>query len=61
LPGPEVAGNYLAFYAQLLDYLQGQATAPAVGPDQVLLDMQLLVLGEQSAREGRFMPIAEAA
>ncbi len=61
LPPVEVAGNYMAFYAQLRDYLQGQAAAPAVGPEQVLQDMQLLVLGERSAREGRFMPLPGAA
>jgi predicted dehydrogenase len=60
LPPVELAGNYMAFYAQLRDFLQGQAAAPAVAPGQVLQDMQLLVLGEQSAREGRFMPVAVA-
>ena len=53
------AGNYLAYYAQLRDHLTGQAGAPspAVTPAQVRLAMQWLTLGEQSAREGRFVPV----
>jgi predicted dehydrogenase len=58
---PDVHGNYLAYYAQLRDHLRdhltGQASAPAVTPEQVLQDMQLLELGQQSALEGRFVPI----
>jgi predicted dehydrogenase len=58
---PDVHGNYLAYYAQLRDHLRdhltGQASAPAVTPEQVLQDTQLLELGQQSALEGRFVPI----
>lgn len=50
-----VAGNYLAYYAQLRDHLQGRATQALVTPDQVLAVMQWLTLGEQSALEGRWL------
>ena len=46
-PAPPVAGNYLAFYAQLLMHLHGQADL-AVTPSQVFQAMQLLTLGQQS-------------
>jgi hypothetical protein len=45
-------GNYLAFYAQLRDHLWGWGSEPLVTPRQVHAVMQLLTLGEQSAREG---------
>jgi predicted dehydrogenase len=53
---PDLAGNYLQYYAQLRDYLQGARAEPPVTPQQVEQVMQLLTLGEQSAREGRFVP-----
>jgi predicted dehydrogenase len=56
-PAPDQAGNYLAYYAQLRDYLQGAVAAPDVTPEQVYQDMQMLSLGEISAREGRFVAI----
>ncbi len=52
---PDVQGNYLAYYAQLRAYLMGQASAPAVTPEHVLQDMQLLELGQQSVDDGRFL------
>lgn len=55
--GPDLAGNYLQYYAGLRDYLRGQAPSPPVTPVQVAQVMQLLTLGEQSAREGRFVPV----
>ena len=50
-PAPPVAGNYLAFYAQLLKHLHGQADL-AVTPSQVFQAMQLLTLGQQSVLSG---------
>jgi predicted dehydrogenase len=50
-PAPPVAGNYLAFYAQLLMHLHGQADL-AVTPSQVFQAMQLLTLGQQSVLSG---------
>ncbi|MEO8023275.1 oxidoreductase [Polaromonas sp.] len=57
LPAPETTGNYLTFYAQLRDHLQGRAAVPVTAA-QVHQAMGLLVLGEQSAREGRFLSAA---
>jgi predicted dehydrogenase len=54
-PAPDIAGNYLDYYAQLRDHLQGVAPAPAVTPEQVYQDMRVLGLGEISAKEGRFV------
>jgi predicted dehydrogenase len=54
---PDVAGNYLAYYAQLRDHLNGLSAAPAVTPAHVLQDMQLLELGQRSAEQGRFLPM----
>jgi predicted dehydrogenase len=51
----QVAGNYLGYYAQLCAHLQGQEALPAVNPDQVLADMQLLTLGAHSASTGQFV------
>jgi len=53
------AGNYLAYYARLRDCLQGRGIAPPVTTSQVHMAMQLLSLGEQSAREGRFVPVPQ--
>ncbi len=50
-PAPPVAGNYLAFYSQLLKHLHGQADL-AVTPRHVFQAMQLLTLGQQSALSG---------
>ena len=54
---PNVAGNYLAYYAQLQGYLSGKERAPAVSPEQVLMDMQLLTLGQHSVTTGGFVRI----
>jgi predicted dehydrogenase len=51
-------GNYLAYYAQLRDHLWGLASEPIVTPQQVHAVMQLLTLGEQSARERRWLAVA---
>lgn len=53
-PAPDLAGNYLRYYANLRDHLRGQADL-AVLPQQVREVMALLCLGEQSAREQRFV------
>lgn len=53
---PDMSGNYLQYYVQLRDHLCGQRDAPPVTPEQVEQVMQLLTFGEQSAREGRFVP-----
>lgn len=50
-------GNYLAYYAQLRDHLWGVATEPQVTPQHVHAVMQLLTLGEQSAREQRWLAV----
>lgn len=55
-PGPQIAGNYLAFYAQLVKHLQAQA-ALEVTPTHVFQAMQLLTLGQQSALNGAPVPI----
>ena len=53
---PDLAGNYLHYYAQLRDHVLGVRAEPPVTPQQVEQVMRLLTLGEQSAREGRFVP-----
>ena len=53
-PAPDVPGNYLLYYSQLRDHLVGQA-AIHVTPEQVRQVMAVLTVGEQSAREGRFL------
>ncbi len=53
---PDLAGNYLQYYAQLRDCLRGERAEPPVTLEQVEQVMQLLTRGEQSASEGRFMP-----
>lgn len=53
---PEVAGNYLRYYAQLRDHLSGQGPLH-VTPEQVRQVMAVLTLGEQSALEGRFLTL----
>lgn len=55
-PAPQASGNYLHYYANLRDHLHGQAEL-AVPPAQVRAVMQWLCLGEQSAREGRFLSV----
>jgi predicted dehydrogenase len=50
-------GNYLAYYAQLRDHLWGLAADPPVISQQVHAVMQLLTLGEQSAREQRWLAV----
>ena len=55
---PDVPGNYLQYYAQLRDHLQGNGPAP-VTPEQVHQVMAMLSRGEQSAREGRFVATAD--
>ncbi len=54
---PTPPGNYLNFYANLRDHLRGQADL-LVTPAQVGQVMQLLVLGEQSACQGRVLKVA---
>jgi predicted dehydrogenase len=46
-------GNYLGFYAQLSAHLQGQASLPAVTPQQIHQTMAVLTTGERSALEGK--------
>jgi predicted dehydrogenase len=53
---PAVPGNYLAYYDNLRAALSGQA-ALMVSAAQVHGLMQLLSLGEQSAREGRWLAV----
>lgn len=55
---PNPAGNYLNYYAQLRDHLWGIRHEPPVTPVQVHAVMQILTLGEQSARHGRFVPVS---
>ena len=53
---PHPAGNYLNYYANLRDHLRGQADL-LVSPQQVRQVMLVLALGEQSALQGRVVPI----
>jgi predicted dehydrogenase len=55
-PAPDVAGNYLLYYANLRDHLQGQGDLQ-VTLEQVRSMMAWLTLGEQSAVEGRFLSL----
>jgi hypothetical protein len=55
-PAPDVPGNYLLFYSQLRDHLAGHGPIP-VTPAQVRQVMAVLTLGEQSARDGRFLAL----
>ena len=57
--GPDLPGNYLAYYAQLAAHLQGGEAAPTVTPDQVHQAMQWLCVGVQSAEQKRFMSTAD--
>jgi len=57
-PAPDVAGNYLAFYAQLLAHLRGQAPVP-VKATEVHQLMALLSRGEASARHGHRVSTAD--
>ncbi|WP_394787548.1 oxidoreductase [Rhodoferax sp.] len=56
---PDVAGNYLQYYAGLRDYLLGQAAAAPVTPKQVFQVMAMLGRGEQSAARGAFVPTGD--
>jgi predicted dehydrogenase len=57
-PAPDVAGNYLAYYANLRDHLLGRCSIE-VTPAQVRQLMALLERGEQSAREGRLVSTSD--
>jgi predicted dehydrogenase len=57
IPAPDRAGNYLAYYAQLCEHLQGRAPAPSVTPEQVEMAMRLLAQGEHSAALGQFVSV----
>ncbi len=52
---PDVAGNYLGYYAQLAEHLLGRAAQADVTRTQVVQAMRWLTLGEQSAARGCFM------
>ncbi|WP_367849175.1 oxidoreductase [Rhodoferax sp. WC2427] len=52
---PDVAGNYLQYYAGLRDYLQGKAPAAPVTPRQVYQVMALLGKGAQSVHQAAFV------
>ncbi|OGB31586.1 MAG: hypothetical protein A3F78_06595 [Burkholderiales bacterium RIFCSPLOWO2_12_FULL_61_40] len=52
---PDLAGNYLGYYAQLSDHLQGRAAQADVTPVQVVQAMRWLTLGEHSAAQGCFV------
>ncbi|MDT8991674.1 oxidoreductase [Curvibacter sp. APW13] len=49
-------GNYPQFYAAVAQALRSGGEVP-VSPDQVQAAMQLLTLGGESARSGRFVPV----
>jgi predicted dehydrogenase len=53
---PDIPGNYLLYYSQLRDHLAGQGPLH-VTPEQVHQVMAMLTVGEQSAREGRFLAL----
>jgi len=57
---PNPAGNYLQYYVALRDHLNGVTGAPPVTSNEVAQAMQLLTLGERSAREGRFVSVPVA-
>ena len=59
IPAPQPAGNYLAYYAQLRDYLWGLTPQPGVTPEQVYAVMQLLTLGQHSAALGQFVAVPQ--
>ncbi len=54
------AGNYLAYYSQLCDHLQGLAVQPCVTTHQIHTVMKLLTFGEQSAQQGRWVSLTES-
>lgn len=56
---PNPAGNDLAFYANLRDYLRGEADL-LVPPRQVRAVMQMLELGLHSAQQRRWLDVSEA-
>ena len=53
---PAVPGNYLRYYANLRDHLRGDARL-MVSAAEVRSVMTLLMAGEHSARERRWMPL----
>ena len=53
-------GNYLQYYANLRDHLRGQADL-LISPAQVQAVMQVLDLGRRSARDARWMVLAQDA
>ncbi len=55
---PDLAGNYLAFYAQLLVHLHGQAPVPVTATEAHQV-MALLSRGEISARQGQRVDTAD--
>lgn len=57
-PAPDPAGNYLAFYAQLLAHLRGQGPVP-VSAAEAHQVMALLGRGETSARLGHRVDTAD--
>ena len=57
-PAPDVAGNYLAFYAQLLAHLRGQGPVPVTATEAHQL-VALLARGELSARQGQCVSTAD--
>ncbi len=57
-PAPDAAGNYLAYYANLRDYLLGRGPLD-VTTAQIRQLMAMLERGEQSAREGRLVSTAD--
>ncbi len=56
---PDVAGNYLQYYAGLRDYLLGKTTAAPVTPQQVYQVMAMLGKGEQSVKQAAFVPTGD--
>jgi predicted dehydrogenase len=56
---PDVAGNYLLYYAGLRDYLSGATGSAPVTPRQVFQVMAMLGRGEQSAASGSFVATAD--
>jgi predicted dehydrogenase len=57
-PAPDVAGNYLAFYVQLLAHLRGQGPVPVSAAEAHQL-VALLARGEVSARQGQRVPTGD--
>jgi predicted dehydrogenase len=55
----DVAGNYLQYYADLRDYLQGKSAAAPVTPQQVYQVMATLDRGEQSVKQAAIVPTGD--